>query len=455
MTQARRDFAPSTPYGSSFAKPRNELPITLVLDNLHWADTPSLSLLEFLSQELLRSRYLIVGTYRDAAPSAKTPLLNTLGGLSRDSDAERVHLTGLSQSAIGQLAQQLCDVSLSEAAIKMIYQQTDGNPLFAIELIRVLIDEGVGAAIATMPTRIPAGVHETIGRRLIRLSDRCNELLCAAAVYGRQFTAREIADAMEEDLPRVLIGLEPAVQAGIVQSRADASGSYQFTHALIRETIYADLPTIDRMRLHGRAGDALARAHAAHLDPALSRIAYHYYESAALANTDKAVVFALRAADSAVRLGAYEDALQHYDHVIEMLENGGVVHDERLARAYILKGSALRLLGQAERSIDVLLGAVNRIRVQGSAGLLVDVLVSLAMSSQHVAQQHMAPLLDRALRSFCLRMPRICGQRPSQRWHSPREHWKINRGFGFWWAKHSIWPAGAAMPRRAAHATNS
>ncbi len=403
QTQAAIDDASSARFRTFdairqfFRQATQQVPITLVLDNLHWADTPSLSLLEFLSQELLRSRLLIVGTYRDADPSTKAPLLNTLGGLSRDSDAERVYLAGLSQSAVGELAKRLCDVSLSEAAIKVIHQRTDGNPLFAIELIKVLMDEGTGAAIATMPARIPAGVHETIGRRLIRLSDRCNELLCAAAVYGRQFTAREIASAIEDEVQQVLIGLEPAVQAGIVQSSADASGSYQFTHALIRETIYADLPMIDRMRLHGRAGDALARAHAAHLEPAVSRIAYHYYQSAALGNTDKAVVFALRAADSAVRMGAYEDAPQHYDHVIEMLESGGVVHDERLARAYILKGSALRLLGQAERSIDVLLEAVNRIRVLGSAGLLVDVLMSLAISSQHVAQQHMAPLLDRVL----------------------------------------------------------
>ena len=227
-----------------FHQATQQVPITLVLDNLHWADAPSLSLLEFLSQELLRSRLLIVGTYRDADASRKTPLLATLGGLSRDSDVQRVHLAGLSQIAIGEVAERLCDVSLPESAIKMIYQQTDGNPLFAIELIKVLIDESAGAAIATMPARIPAGVRETIGRRLIRLSDRCNELLCVAAVHGRQFTAREIAAALEVDVQSVLTVLEPAVQADIVQSNIDASGSYQFTHALIRETIYEYVPPV-------------------------------------------------------------------------------------------------------------------------------------------------------------------------------------------------------------------
>jgi len=94
---------------------------------LHWADTPSLALLEFLSQELLRSRLLIVGTYRDAAASRKSPLQSTLGALRRDSDVERVHLARLSQVALGEVAERLCDVSLTESAIKMIYQQTDGK----------------------------------------------------------------------------------------------------------------------------------------------------------------------------------------------------------------------------------------------------------------------------------------------------------------------------------------
>lgn len=380
-----------------FHQASQQAPITLILDNLHWADAPSLSLLEFLSQELLSSRLLIVGTYRDADASGKTPLHRTLGGLRRNSDIERVHLARLSQSAIAEVAERLCDVCLSQPAIKLIYEKTDGNPLFAIELIKVLIDESAGSEIGAMLARIPAGVHETIGRRLIRLSDRCNEVLCVAAVHGRQFTAREIAVAMDEDMQCVLAGLEPAIQAGIVQSNLDVSGGFQFTHALIRETIYEDLPTVDRMRLHGRAGDALVRVHSAHLEPALTRIAHHYYQAAALGSADKAVVYALRAAESAVRMYAYEDALLYYDRTIETLESGGLIHDERLARAYVLKGSALYQLGQIQQSIEVLLEAVNRTRVLGSAELLVDVLMLLTMSSRHVEQHHFVPLLERTL----------------------------------------------------------
>ncbi len=379
-----------------FHQATHQVPITLVLDNLHWADAPSLSLLEFLCQELLRSRLLIVGTYRDSDASAKSPLMSTLGCLRRDPDVERVHLTGLSRTAIGEVAEHLCEVSLSEAALKMIYQRTDGNPLFAIELIKVLIDESAGGEIGAIPARIPAGVHETIGRRLMRLSDACNELLGVAAVHGRQFSAHEIAATTGQQVQQVLSALEPAARAGIVQSSAEAPGSYQFTHALIRDTIYEDLAVVDRLHLHALAGDALVNIHAAQLESTLSRIAHHYYAAAAMGDNDKAVSFALQAADSAVRMYAYDDALLHYDHVIEMLERSGKPPDERLARAYILKGSALYRLGHPQRSIEVLLAAVNRTRVLG-VELLVDALMLLAMSSRHVEQQHFVPLLDRAL----------------------------------------------------------
>jgi DNA-binding CsgD family transcriptional regulator len=382
-----------------FQQATQQVPVTLVLDDLHWADTPSLALLEFLSQETRRCRLLIVGTYRDIDASRKTPLLNTLGALSRESEVQRVHLNGLSRSAIGQVAERLCEVCLTEAAIEMIYQRTDGNPLFAIELLKVLIDESVSVetAITATPARIPAGVHETIGRRLGRLSDRCNELLCVAAVHGRQFTVREVAASIDADIQQVLTGLEPAVHAGIIQWNVDLSENCQFTHALIRETIYEELPAIGRLRLHGLAGDALVRVHAQHPEHELARIAHHYYQSAALGNTDKAVAFALQAAERAVRLCAYEDALLHYSHVIEVLEKSNRPPDERLARAYILKGCALRQLGMVPESIEALLEAVNRTRVMGSAGLLVDVLAFLSMSARHLERQNFIPLLDRTL----------------------------------------------------------
>jgi len=383
--------------GQFLLRAAQQVPLTLVFDNLHWADPPSLSLLEFISQELTRSRLLLVGTFRCGELQKDAPLLTMLGGLSRDSDVERIHLPGLSQDAIGKLAECMCGSALPACVIGEIYQRTDGNPLFATELIKVLLDESAGYTITALPTKIPAGVRETIARRLMRLSARCNDLLAIAAVYGRQFTAGELAAAAEQSVAEVLTGLEPAMQAGIVDASSNVAGNYQFTHALIRETIYEELTTLDRLRIHARAADALVSVHSARLEPVLDRIAHHYHAASALGGRDNAVLFALRAADNAARIGAYEDALLHYDRAIETLERSGLTQDERLGRARILKGSALKQLGQVERSIEVLLDAVQCVHTHGGAELLVDALMHLAMSSSHIAQQHLIPMLNHAL----------------------------------------------------------
>lgn len=383
--------------GQFLLRAAQQVPLALVFDNLHWADPLSLSLLEFITQELTRSRLLLAGTYRDGEVLKNAPLLSALGGLIRDADVERIHLAGLSEVAVGELAERMCGTALPDPLIGTIYQRTDGNPLFATELIRVLLEENAGRAITTVPTRIPAGVRETIARRLMRLSARCNDLLGIAAVYGRQFSARELAGAADESVAEVLSGLEPALQAGIVDSSDGVVGNFQFTHALIRETIYEELTTLARLRIHARAADALVSVHSAHMEPVLDRIAHHYHAAAALGGPDNAVLFALRAADNAVRMGAYEDALLHYDRAIETLERRDLMQDERLARARILKGSALRQLGQVQRSIEVLLDAVQCVHTHGGAELLVDALMFLAMSSRHIAQQHLLPMLDHAL----------------------------------------------------------
>jgi DNA-binding CsgD family transcriptional regulator len=383
--------------GQFLLRAAQQVPLALIIDNLHWADPLSLSLLEFLTQELTGSRLLIAGTYRDGETLKNAPLLSTLGGMSPDVDVERIHLVGLSKAAVGELAERMCGTALPDSVICTIYQRTDGNPLFATELIRVLLEENVGHSITTVPTRIPAGVRETIARRLMRLSARCNDLLGIAAVYGRQFSARELAVAADESVAEVLTGLEPAMQAGIVAASDGTVGDFQFTHALIRETIHEELTTLARLRIHARAADALVSVHSAHLQPVLDRIAYHYHAAAALGGPDNAVLFTLRAADNAVRMGAYEDALTHYDRAIETLEHCGLMQDERLARARILKGSALKELGQIQRSIEVLLDAVQCVHTHGGAELLVDALMFLAISSSYIAQQHLLPMLNHAL----------------------------------------------------------
>src|SRR5262249_29833895 len=114
--------------GQFLLKATQQVPLVVVLENIHWADEASLSLLEFLSQQLTHSRLLLVGTYRDADIAKRTILRSTLGSLTRESDVERVQLSGLPQAAIDALTSNMVGRSLPESVIRTIYERTDGNP---------------------------------------------------------------------------------------------------------------------------------------------------------------------------------------------------------------------------------------------------------------------------------------------------------------------------------------
>jgi hypothetical protein len=154
-------------------------PIVLVLDDLHWADKPSLLLLEFVARELASARVIIVGTYRDMELNRRHPLSVTLGDLTRERLFDRVLLRGLTRQDVARFVEIAPGTTPPRGLIDAIHTQTEGNPLFVTETVRLLIQEGeftsdkTNRSDSSWNIRIPEGVREVIGRRLDRLSERC------------------------------------------------------------------------------------------------------------------------------------------------------------------------------------------------------------------------------------------------------------------------------------------
>ncbi len=174
-------------------------PLVLVLDDLHWADRPSLLLLQHLARRVPGSRLLIIGTYRDVELERRHPLAEMLADLRREHLYERVLLRGFSVDEVVALMEAIAQHELVEAGTalaKAIHRETEGNPFFIEETLRHLVETG---AISRSEGRwvldsadpdelgIPEGVREVIGRRLSRLSEECNQLLGLASVLGREF----------------------------------------------------------------------------------------------------------------------------------------------------------------------------------------------------------------------------------------------------------------------------
>ncbi|HCH10283.1 MAG TPA: hypothetical protein DEW32_13940, partial [Dehalococcoidia bacterium] len=111
-------------------------------DDLHWADKPSLLLLQFVVREIANSRLMIIGTYRDMELSRQHPLAESLGELTRERAFQRVLLRGLSQEDVESFVEVAAGVRADTGLVNAVYTQTEGNPLFVTEVVRLLVQEG-------------------------------------------------------------------------------------------------------------------------------------------------------------------------------------------------------------------------------------------------------------------------------------------------------------------------
>ena len=199
--------------------------------------------------------------------------------------------------------------------------------------------------------RLPESIRDVIGRRLGRLSVECTKLLSAASVVGREFgvdALGRIADLEEE---RLLEVLEEAVTARVVEEVPQAIGRYRFSHTLIRETLYGELRTLERVRRHQRVAEVLEVLYARNPGPHLAELAHHFLETLPSGDIDKAVDYAIRAGDRAQEQLAYEEAAIDYDRALQALELREQP-DERLRCGLLLKlGEARWSAGGDERGL--------------------------------------------------------------------------------------------------------
>jgi predicted ATPase len=292
-------------------------PLVLVLDDLHWADKPSLLLFQFMATEIANSRLMLLGTYRDVELSRQHPLSETLAQLSREPVFRRIVLRGLSQDDTHRFVELTAGISPTSRLAQAIYSHTEGNPFFMGEVVRLLQERGeLSDKYASLPQgmRIPEGVREVIGQRLNRLSQQCNGALTLASVIGREFSfdqLRSLVDDLTED--RLLGVVEEALAGRVIEELPQAVGSYQFAHPLIQETLLEELSLTRRVRLHARIGEALEELYGTDAQAHAPELAYHFAEAVTvMRGTDKLVHYSLLAGEQALASYAYEEALTYF-----------------------------------------------------------------------------------------------------------------------------------------------
>jgi class 3 adenylate cyclase len=335
-------------------------PLVLLLDDLHWADKPSLLLLRYLARSVAAERVLILGAYRDVELDRTHPLSEVIATLRREQLYRRLLLRGLSEEDVLALLTAIEPSEESAAARRALatalYRETEGNPFFMREVLSHLVEEGKlyreggrWTSKVTSPSElgIPEGVREVVGRRLSRLSEGCNRVLTLASTMTGGFSWEELKAITGESEPALLDLLDEALAAQLIQERrGDHAGTYDFTHALIRQTLYGELSTPRRVLLHRQIGRALEEVHADNLEPHLAELAHHFYEAAPGGDVDKAIDYARRAGDRAVALLAYEEAAGHYEIALQVLDLKERPEERR-------RFDLLMALGQAYARADV------------------------------------------------------------------------------------------------------
>ena len=333
-------------------------PLLLLVDDLQWCDRETIEWLHYLLRFDRQARMLVVGTARDEEIPGQHPLRGLLLHLR----AGRIPVTEIALEALdaaesASLAGHVSRRELDEFAALRLFRETEGNPLFVVEMARA----GLGAATPVVPERpdpirvaLPSKVRAVIESRLAQLSPPARELVQLAAAIGRGFGLDLLLTAGQLPEDAVARALDELWQRRLV--REIGANRYDFTHDKLREVAYAEIGPAQRRFLHHRIAEALEKLHAEALDPVSGSIANHH-ERAGL--EPRAIELYQRAAAVAQRTYANEDAIDLFRRALVLLERQppSLARDARELRIQLWLARLYRMtLGwtspEVERTLD-------------------------------------------------------------------------------------------------------
>ena len=317
-----------------------ERPLLLVVDDLQWADLGSISLLFHLGRHLTGNRILIVGAYRPEEVSIgrdgdRHPLDSVVNEFQRDFGDITVNLRKAERRAFVEALLDSEPNWLGKAFREMLLRQTQGHPLFSIELLRGLQERGdlvqdskgrwvEGPALDW--ERIPARVEAVIGERISRLPRPLRAALRVACVEGEVFTAEVVARIQETDgrelverLSGELDRRHRLVQAQAIKRVGSRRVSrYRFRNYLFQKYLYDHLDQVERAYLHEDVGNVLEEVYGEGQDGMAVQLAWHFQEAGI---AEKAIPYLGQVGVKAVQSAAYQEGITHLTRGLELLAN--------------------------------------------------------------------------------------------------------------------------------------
>ncbi|MEX0875396.1 MAG: AAA family ATPase [Actinomycetota bacterium] len=329
-----------------------ERPLFVLLDDLHWADEPSLRFIEQMAAGLAVLPILMVATCTQEGLSETRPFQRTVEHLHRHRLIERFAIGPLGEKDVRTLLEAIGKTRPPDDLVRVLYRETEGNVFFVEEVVRHLSEQGllfydVGEwrmDVGTIDLDVPDSVRLTIGRRLDGLADTTRRVLTLAALVGRAFgfdLLESVADATEDEL---LDALDEAEHSHLIRSTSESGlVQFRFSHELTRQVLAKDVSLTRRQIMHLRIADAMEEVYADSLNERAADISFHLVEAGRRAETARTVRFLVMAGRRSIESAAYEDAVRHLDRALSFISS-----DDPAAR-----GPVLEQLGLAERSLGI------------------------------------------------------------------------------------------------------
>jgi DNA-binding winged helix-turn-helix (wHTH) protein/tetratricopeptide (TPR) repeat protein len=326
--------------GRLFVALASDFPGLLLLEDMQWADHSSLALLGHVARLLPRTCSLLLVTCREVPARENRPLARALDALKRSGVGEQLRLGKLSVDDVSRVIEAHVPSEVPRALSAEMHDLSGGNPLFALELARLLARRGQDQGVLQERPELQLVIH----RRLLGLPEQAQPALQAASVLSPQFSLAELAGVLEEPPQVALTRLDLCIEQGVLLD-TDAGARFGFAHPLLREAAYAALSRSEKAALHRRAGEWLEGRSQHSVAPRLNELAHHFFVAAPNESARKAIHYALRCAELACRSAAHGDALGYYERALTCAELDPASTPAERLEIELLRAEAWRATG--------------------------------------------------------------------------------------------------------------
>jgi len=297
-------------------------PLLLIIDNLHCADVPSLQLLQVICREMSQSPVAVIGSYREPSAEAPSALRETIGALAGQAFFENIALSGWDLAGVRECLGLYGAPNAPDQLAEAVHKRTDGNPLFVLEVARLLQHDGLLTpgqvpAARAWETHIPSKIRLVILGLFERLTGPCRDTLAAASIIGREWDSALLRQILQVDDPALTSFLEEALAHGLIEEVHQRAGRYRFSHALVQDVVREKIPGPRRSVLHLRTATALEHRYRETLEEHAGELARHF-DAAGSEHVDRAVGYYKAAGERGLRMCGYEDAYEQLSRAIEL-----------------------------------------------------------------------------------------------------------------------------------------